>query len=213
MSTLTKLSSFFLLISLVWFSSCQNGKVNYRDGQYYSAQEMAKMKQEERRTRRAARKAGLDPDKAVAKKTENKGKSRHKIGTIADPQVQKVISTARSYRGTPYKWGGTTRLGMDCSGLLCTSFQSIDVSLPRTSQEQSEFGPNIKLKDIKPGDLVFFGANRFSREITHVGLVTEVHGSEDIRFIHSSTSLGVVEDNLFSEHYQKIFIKAVRPRI
>lgn len=127
--------------------------------------------------------------------------------------VEKVIRTARSYRGTPYRWGGTTRIGMDCSGLLCTSFQAIDVKLPRTSNEQSEFGENVRPKEIQPGDLVFFSESAFSSRISHVGMVTEVKGKEEIYFIHASTSIGVTEDNLFSDHYRKIFIKAVRPKI
>jgi probable lipoprotein NlpC len=133
--------------------------------------------------------------------------------TRVNRNVHKVIQTARSYRGTPYRYGGTTRIGMDCSGLLCTSFKAIDVNLPRTSQEQSRFGHQVRPKDIRPGDLVFFGESRFSGKISHVGLVTDVKSKEEIYFIHASTSLGVIEDNLFSNYYQKIFLKAVRPKI
>lgn len=128
-----------------------------------------------------------------------------------DEHVETVIQTARSYTGTPYKWGGTTRVGMDCSGLLCTSFQSINVTLPRTSEEQSRFGKEVRVRDLKEGDLVFFGASKNSREITHVGMVTEVNNRDEIKFIHASTSLGVIENNLVSDYWQKIFIKAVRP--
>ena len=133
--------------------------------------------------------------------------------TRPNKKIDKVIRTARSYRGTPYRWGGTTRIGMDCSGLLCTSFKAIDVNLPRTSNEQSEFGHKVRPRELRPGDLVFFGASRGSREISHVGMITDVKGREEVYFIHASTSLGVKEDNLYSNYYQKIFIKAVRPRI
>lgn len=139
-------------------------------------------------------------------------RSRKRSG-YASRDVEKVIRTARSYRGTPYRYGGTTRIGMDCSGLLCTSFQAINVQLPRTSNEQSEFGENVRPKEIQPGDLVFFSESAFSSRISHVGMVTEVKGKEEIYFIHASTSLGVKEDNLFSDHYRRIFIKAVRPKI
>ena len=139
--------------------------------------------------------------------------SRTHIPRDLDEQVATVVKAARSYTGTPYKWGGTTRAGMDCSGLLCTSFQSIDVILPRTSDEQSRYGKEIRVKDLKEGDLVFFGANKNSRDITHVGMVTEVISDQEIKFIHASSSLGVIENNLFSDHYQKIFLKAVRPPV
>ncbi|HEU5291032.1 MAG TPA: NlpC/P60 family protein, partial [Cyclobacteriaceae bacterium] len=56
--------------------------------------------------------------------------------TVRDEKVDKVVSTARTFVGTPYKYGGTTRSGMDCSGLLMNSFKAINMSLPRTSEAQ-----------------------------------------------------------------------------
>lgn len=133
--------------------------------------------------------------------------------TRTSKDIAKVIRTARSYRGTPYKYGGTTRLGMDCSGLLCTSFSAIRVKLPRNSTEQSRFGKEVRPRNLRPGDLVFFSASGHDRQISHVGLVTSVKGRDEVFFIHASTRLGVIEDNLYANHYQKIFVKAVRPQI
>ena len=128
-----------------------------------------------------------------------------KKARIREQKIDKVIQTARSYTGTPYKWGGTTRSGMDCSGLLIRSFQSIDVTIPRTSADQSKYGKRIKVEDVEPGDLLFFATSKKKRKITHVGLVTSVKRKNNIRFIHSSSSLGVVETNLFSKYYIKRF--------
>lgn len=129
---------------------------------------------------------------------------------IESPQ-QKVVLTARSYTGTPYKWGGTTRTGMDCSGLLVSSFRAADINLPRTSGEQSKYGKRVSLYELQPGDLVFFAAKKGRGKITHVGMVTEVRGRDEVMFIHASSSLGVVEANLHADYYRKIFIKAQRP--
>ena len=74
----------------------------------------------------------------------------------ANSVADKVISTARTFIGTPYKYGGMTRSGMDCSGLLINSFTAIKVSLPRSSAAQSKVGTEIKMSELKPGDLVFF---------------------------------------------------------
>ncbi|MCU0357683.1 MAG: C40 family peptidase [Cyclobacteriaceae bacterium] len=129
---------------------------------------------------------------------------------VRDERVAKVIETARTYTGTPYKYGGTTRSGMDCSALMIHSFRSLEVNLPRSTEAQSKVGTEIKIKKVQPGDLLFFATGKKKREITHVGLVTEKRSSKDIKFIHASTSLGVVEDNLFSSYYRPRFRQARR---
>lgn len=129
---------------------------------------------------------------------------------IRDQKIDDVIKAARAFTGTPYKWGGTTRSGIDCSGLTGNAFSAIRMTLPRTADSQALLGEKIKLKDVKPGDLVFFATGKKRREITHVGIVTEVKGGDNVKFIHASTSLGVVETNLFSDYYQKRFRLARR---
>lgn len=120
-----------------------------------------------------------------------------------------VIETAKSYRGTPYRYGGTTRAGMDCSALVYHSFFAVGITLPRKSQDQSKFGERIHLHQIKPGDVLFFATGRKKNEVTHSGIVTESDG-EEIRFIHASTSLGVSEDYLHNPYWSKAFLYAKR---
>lgn len=127
-----------------------------------------------------------------------------------DQKVNTVIQTARSYVGTPYKYGGTTRVGLDCSALLYHAYYSVRIQLPRVSEDQSKIGEKIKLKDLKPGDMVFFATGERRNQITHAGIVTVVRSRSDIRFIHASTSLGVTESNLFSPYYIERFKRARR---
>ncbi|MBN3581146.1 C40 family peptidase [Algoriphagus aestuarii] len=120
-----------------------------------------------------------------------------------------VISTARSYTGTPYKYGGTTRAGMDCSALVFHSYYAVGINMPRISADQSKVGKKVNAKDLKRGDLMFFATGKRKNQVTHAGIVTEV-SKNDVRFIHSSTSLGVSEDYLSNRYWSKVFLFARR---
>lgn len=120
-----------------------------------------------------------------------------------------VIETAKSYRGTPYRFGGTTRAGMDCSALVFHSYYSIGINLPRMSADQSKLGQKVNLNQIQPGDLLFFATGKRKNQVTHSGIVTEVNKG-DIRFIHASTSLGVTEDYLSNRYWSGAFLFAKR---
>ncbi|TDQ17374.1 NlpC/P60 family protein [Algoriphagus boseongensis] len=119
-----------------------------------------------------------------------------------------VIETAKSYRGAPYKYGGTTRSGIDCSALVFHSYYSVGINLPRQSVDQSKIGQKIKLQDAKPGDLLFFATGKRKNQVTHSGIVTEVN--PEVRFIHASTSLGVTEDYLSNRYWKNAFLFATR---
>lgn len=118
-----------------------------------------------------------------------------------------IISTASQNLGTPYRSGGTSTNGFDCSGLVCTSFEKANVKLPRSSHEMAKVGIKIHKSKAQKGDLIFF-RTRGSR-ISHVGLITEIT-ENDIKFIHSSTSSGVIISSVNEEYYKKRFVQINR---
>lgn len=128
--------------------------------------------------------------------------------TKTSKKADKIVSKALSFKGTRYKYGGTSKSGMDCSGLMYTSFKSANINLPRTSIAQSNIGKNIKTKNVQKGDLLFFKTSNKNR-INHVGLVISVNG-RDIKFIHSSSSRGVMISSLKEGYWSNAYTKAQR---
>ena len=117
--------------------------------------------------------------------------------------LDQLIERASENIGSRYLTGGTTKSGFDCSGLMCTTFGAYDIKLPRTSREQSSIGTKINTQEAKKGDLIFFKTNGRS-QINHVGMVVEVC-EDEIKFIHSSVSNGVIISSTKEKYYQKNF--------
>ncbi len=117
-------------------------------------------------------------------------------------KIDRVILEANKYIGTPYRYGGTTKAGIDCSGLIQNCYKTIGVELPRTAKEQSKIGSSKNLGHIRPGDIVYFKFKSKREKWYHTGMITYAE-EDDIRFIHASTSRGVVEDSLLDEYYSK----------
>lgn len=120
-----------------------------------------------------------------------------------------IINTALTFSGTRYKYGGTTKKGMDCSGLLYVSFGEHDVKLPRVSYHMAEEGKKVNLNKVEKGDLLFFKTRKRTRRINHVGMVVAVEGDE-IKFIHASSSRGVIVSSLREGFWNQAFVKATR---
>ncbi|OBZ08633.1 C40 family peptidase [Bacillus sp. FJAT-26390] len=116
--------------------------------------------------------------------------------SVLDASVADVI-------GTPYKWGGTTNKGFDCSGFILHVFNQFDVKLPRTSQSQSETGTEVNKDELREGDLVFF--NTSGKGVSHAGIYIG-----EGKFAHSSTSKGVTITKLSDSYYEKRYVTARR---
>ena len=120
-----------------------------------------------------------------------------------------IIDFAKQFEGVKYKFGGTTKKGMDCSGLVYETFKAFDISLPRISRDMAKQGDKIFLEDIKEGDLLFFKTTKKRNIISHVGLVvTALPGN--IEFIHSTTNQGVIISSLAERYWYFSFAEARR---
>jgi len=126
-----------------------------------------------------------------------------------DKRVYNITSFALDQKGTRYKYGGTSKDGMDCSGLVFTSYLQENISLPRSSRAMSLEGDRLKLAEVNIGDLLFFETNKNKKVINHVGLVIEVQPGH-IFFIHSTTSRGVIISSLADGYWFEHFVMARR---
>ena len=127
-------------------------------------------------------------------------------GRVASGSVRplpEVTKTARAkaperwaaeyFLGSPYQWGGVTPWGVDCSGLVQTTFAARGVGLPRDAAQQVSVGEVISPESIQPGDLLYFRSETGSGSITHVALA-----GENDTLVHSTLACGgmVVESRL-----------------
>jgi cell wall-associated NlpC family hydrolase len=129
-----------------------------------------------------------------------------------DVIAQKAIKEARTYLGTKHVQGGVARTGLDCSGLTHLAFKEAGLDISRDSRSQSVSGIDISIDNVEAGDLVFFATGSDPNRISHVGIITKTGKTkDDLEFIHTSTSRGVVEEKLFQfEYWQKAYRHARR---
>lgn len=146
--------------------------------------------------------------------TSKKGAPKEKLSRSekrkTNQLAEQLIEAAADNLGVKYKYAGTTKAGYDCSGLIYTIFNTENITLPRNSLQQSKIGVilNPKRDQAQKGDLIFFKTNK-NREINHVGIVIEATDDE-IKFIHSSTSKGVIISSTKEPYYQKTFVQINR---
>jgi cell wall-associated NlpC family hydrolase len=115
-----------------------------------------------------------------------------------------LVGTALSFRGTPYRNGGSDPNGFDCSGFTQYVFAKYGVALPREVREQFHQGAAVDVRDLAPGDLLFFATT--DPGVSHVAIL--VGGDE---FVHAPSSTGVVRvEHLRASYWAPRFLGARR---
>ena len=146
----------------------------------------------------------VEDDLADIEKEKNASSSV--LGVWNNPEEPRLlVKVVKGFLGTPYRLGGSTVRGIDCSAFVAKVYQFFDVSLPRTAREQARVGKVVSKEELVEGDLVFFNTRR---AFGHVGIYI---GNNE--FIHASSgrsTKAVRIDNLDKPYYNKRFIKAVR---
>lgn len=146
--------------------------------------------------------AELFDDTSLQHLTEPEPVDDPEVGTPVTASVRdQMITEAENLIGTPYKYGGTTTKGFDCSGFTGYVSDKCGVQLPRTSSSQSTIGTKIETSDARKGDLVFFGQRKGKKyNITHVAMVVSEAG-EPLKVIHSTSSKGVMISEVETSNY------------
>jgi cell wall-associated NlpC family hydrolase len=118
-------------------------------------------------------------------------------------KAQKLWQVFERYQGTPYRYGGTSASGFDCSGFILTAYEEgLGKQLPRTTSQMLAYGEEVHPGNIQPGDLVFF---RIGGKEQHAGIYM---GGD--RFIHASTSVGVTQSSMTGYYWKGRFTQARR---
>ncbi|QUM80549.1 C40 family peptidase [Moritella sp. 5] len=116
---------------------------------------------------------------------------------------RQLLAQYKDWYGTPHQWGGISKSGVDCSGLVKLTFrQQFSIHLPRTTAEQVKVGYSIKRQQLHTGDLVFFktGVN-----VRHVGIMVD-----DLQFFHASSSRGVILSRLDNPYWNRHYWQSRR---
>lgn len=199
------ISYLFLIMLAVSFSSCR-GLVEYiREAQQRGKEQnestyQVVFNEEEANARTSEKIKHKDNVTSDAVKSETHAAFEKKWNIHLDGNEDLVLlGEIDSWLGTPYKYGGTTKEGTDCSGMILSIYKKLyNIDTKRSAYELWQQSSIVKKDQLKSGDLVFFKINR--RQVSHVGIYV-ANGY----FVHASTSRGVVFDHLESKYFLERF--------
>lgn len=123
-----------------------------------------------------------------------------------------LVTMAMDYLGTPYRYAGRTPKAFDCAGFALYLYKHFGYSLPGWSGAQARLGTEVSdTRNLRPGDLVFFGGRGNKKVVGHTGIVVDTDVSTGVfRFIHASTGAGVIVSRSTEEYYSKRYLTARR---
>ncbi|MBU2228656.1 MAG: C40 family peptidase [Proteobacteria bacterium] len=147
---------------------------------------------------------GQESVEAWAEVERQKKDSEDLLGMWSSPEEPKLlVKAAMGFLGAPYRLGGFSLKGIDCSGLVKKIYAAFSIDLPRTAYEQSRIGMRVSRKELVEGDLLFFNTRG---SFGHVGIYIG-----DNKFIHAaSRKRGVRVSSLNESYFNKRFVRAVR---
>ncbi|MDL2222857.1 NlpC/P60 family protein [Bacteroidales bacterium OttesenSCG-928-M11] len=126
-------------------------------------------------------------------------------------EAEQIVNYSNKYIGIPYRYGGTTTKGFDCSGFVQFVYREFNYTIPRSTDQQSQVGEKIKkTSKLQPGDLVFFRGSNKKKKPGHVGIVVKADGKGNFRFIHASSSRGIIITGSSEKYYKDRYLYARR---
>ncbi|MCK8045016.1 NlpC/P60 family protein [Shewanella sp. 1CM18E] len=133
----------------------------------------------------------------------SRGSGKHSLSNSAQTKSQ-LLQMHREWQGVPYRLGGNSKSGIDCSGFVLLTFQNqFGRQLPRTTEQQKNIGSSVSKSQLRAGDLVFFKTGWSTR---HVGIYLG-----DSQFLHASTSQGVMISSLNNSYWKQKYWLSRRP--